>query len=1008
MESLYFHIMLIQSIKQTAIVMVFILLSFGKLQAQTDLPILRPVEDERLQKYTYNKIYSAKNGKLFLGTTSGLLCYDGINLRKYSHIDGDTNSLSGNNITNIAEDEKGNLYVSTLSNGINYLDVKKDKFIHLSIFNNGPEWLVKLWGEELLNANVYIDDDQNIWIGGGQFGGLYYSKAGTKKYKKIELDSKEPWLLTVLDIKQDLTTKDKLWLATNRGIFSVNRKTFSISKNFTAGNLTDSLQKGVSITKLDIRNDGSLWFGTSGLGMGRYEIARGRYYLFKSHKFIFSKKIDISSFIKRNDTEYYVTLRNSSVFIFNIDTKKYAPLPDYFLSRNGTFYNYFITTNTRVLIPLPDLFHSTELKESEEITDDRFGNIWCIINKRLFVTYANRKHFMTIKIRDYLDKDSTPILLQDIKWNPVKKFYHAIFKTENTDGVFFNGINLDSNLRLIKSVSLRETGNTSITLDSTNQLEDYATITSFNLSNYSYESNYNSKNGTQLIIQNDLKSGKFKKIIIPLSIKADIYPYYDIDDHGYLWIATSQGVFAYEPRNLKRIYSYEKKNRLPVKQLINITGKGVMCIMSEEGIKLYDYINDRSVDIPVTEELLSNRYNIGGYANNLLFVSFPGYLQYVPIDSLLNQKENRICYLSELLVTDENNSLKSEPTSVENIGLKHYQNDITFSISTTEFYQPQRLQYRYMLERSDNDWSYSDFNNRNISYKNLAPGTYTYRAGIKSSDGTWSKNELKHIITIHPAFWQTSWFKILGAAAILGLITLFFYYRLRLIRTQQQKRAEQEKELLELEAKALRAQMNPHFIFNCMNSIKSLIQQHEEEKSVNYLTTFSKLIRTLFNNADKKEISLYDEMETCKHYLQLEAMRFDTKFSYEVKVDENLDMKSVTLPALIIQPFIENAIWHGIVPKGTGGHIELSVMQNGSKIEIVIDDDGIGREASKQNKSASGLTHQSKGVNLTQSRLELDNLLRQRQAQLEITDKKDEQGLATGTKVIITINEELS
>ena len=222
----------------------------------------------------------------------------------------------------------------------------------------------------------------------------------------------------------------------------------------------------------------------------------------------------------------------------------------------------------------------------------------------------------------------------------------------------------------------------------------------------------------------------------------------------------------------------------------------------------------------------------------------------------------------------------------------------------------------------------------------------------------------------------------------------------------EKHRAIQENALLELEAKALRAQMNPHFIFNCMNSIKSLIQQHEEEKSVNYLTTFSKLIRTLFNNANKKEISLYDEIETCKLYLQLEAMRFDTKFSYAVKVEENLDLKSVQVPALIIQPFIENAIWHGIVPKGEEGHVELSVMKKDNTVEINIDDNGIGREASKQNKPASSIGHQSKGVNLTKSRLELDNLLRQRQAKLEMIDKKDENGLAMGTKIIISIKEE--
>ena len=213
---------------------------------------------------------------------------------------------------------------------------------------------------------------------------------------------------------------------------------------------------------------------------------------------------------------------------------------------------------------------------------------------------------------------------------------------------------------------------------------------------------------------------------------------------------------------------------------------------------------------------------------------------------------------------------------------------------------------------------------------------------------------------------------------------------------------------LELEARALRTQMHPHFIFNCLNSIKSLIQQNENKKSVTYLTTFSKLIRTLFNNADKKEISLFDEIETCKLYLQLEAIRFDAKFSYAVNTDENVDMKSVQIPAMIIQPFIENAIWHGIMPCTTGGHVLLTVIKKNQVIEIIIEDDGVGREASQQNKPASGFVHESKGVSLTQSRLALSNLLQQRQVKLVTIDKKDEKGRGTGTRVTISINEEIA
>ncbi|HRG93197.1 MAG TPA: histidine kinase [Chitinophagaceae bacterium] len=212
-----------------------------------------------------------------------------------------------------------------------------------------------------------------------------------------------------------------------------------------------------------------------------------------------------------------------------------------------------------------------------------------------------------------------------------------------------------------------------------------------------------------------------------------------------------------------------------------------------------------------------------------------------------------------------------------------------------------------------------------------------------------------------------------------------------------------EKEMVELEARALRAQMNPHFVFNCMNSIKSLIQDGESEKAVQYLTTFSKLIRNLFSQSDKNEITLYDEIETCRHYLQLEAMRFDAGFNYSIEIDEDIDLKSVLIPALIIQPFIENAIWHGLVPRGGGGELMIKIQLKGRNIDIVIDDNGIGREASKHHKSNLNAVHQSKGINLTQSRLLLYNSLQKGKAGLQYTDKLDSQGSSAGTKVVISI-----
>ncbi|HEY8782993.1 MAG TPA: ATP-binding protein [Mucilaginibacter sp.] len=227
-----------------------------------------------------------------------------------------------------------------------------------------------------------------------------------------------------------------------------------------------------------------------------------------------------------------------------------------------------------------------------------------------------------------------------------------------------------------------------------------------------------------------------------------------------------------------------------------------------------------------------------------------------------------------------------------------------------------------------------------------------------------------------------------------------------LIRQFRSKKEKMEHNLLELEAKTLRAQMNPHFIFNCMNSIKSLIQQDEGNKAVTYLTTFSKLLRTILQNSDEREVTLYDELETCKLYVQLEAMRFGDKFNYQFNIDESTDLKSIKVPALIIQPFIENAIWHGIMPRDGGGMIHLSVITDGNSVRCIVDDNGIGRERSKQNEFKMGQpSHQSKGICLTQNRLNLDSLLNSRNSHVEIIDKYDEHKKAAGTKVIVTFNQ---
>ena len=346
--------------------------------------------------------------------------------------------------------------------------------------------------------------------------------------------------------------------------------------------------------------------------------------------------------------------------------------------------------------------------------------------------------------------------------------------------------------------------------------------------------------------------------------------------------------------------------------------------------------------------------------------------------------------------------------NMKELRLNHNQNHLEFSYSLLEFWNQNLTVTEWKIDGLNMDWvaPIPDMNKFKAKFiPPLSPGKYVFRVRAKVANEDWRKQEAALTIVIAPPFWQTKWFWIIIVGSVIA-VALFFYIRYVLSKKQKEKeKAIHEKELVELEAKALRAQMNPHFVFNSLNSIKSLINKNENETAANYLTTFSKLIRSLFQNSDKREVSLKEELETCQFYTQLEKMRFGDKVEFVFDIDESIDLKDFKVPALILQPFIENAIWHGLMPKETGGKVTISVKRSDGAIQCIIDDNGIGREQSKKLRPQYEASHQSKGIGLTQSRLELDKLLNEREDAIYIIDKEDENGRPEGTKVIITFKQ---
>jgi sensor histidine kinase YesM len=228
----------------------------------------------------------------------------------------------------------------------------------------------------------------------------------------------------------------------------------------------------------------------------------------------------------------------------------------------------------------------------------------------------------------------------------------------------------------------------------------------------------------------------------------------------------------------------------------------------------------------------------------------------------------------------------------------------------------------------------------------------------------------------------------------------------KLVETQKIKQVatEFEHKIAETEMIALRAQMNPHFIFNCLNSIKLYTLENDSQTASEYLTKFSQLIRLVLENSRSEKVTLQKELETLKLYLELEAMRFKDKVQYKINIVPHIDQQYIEMPPLLLQPYVENAIWHGLMHKPEGGNIAIDISQPTEYLlHIEISDDGIGREMARVHKSKSATRQKSFGLKMTSERLDAINHIYQTKTEVKIVDLTDENGNATGTKVIIEI-----
>ncbi|MBK7945178.1 MAG: histidine kinase [Flavobacteriales bacterium] len=304
--------------------------------------------------------------------------------------------------------------------------------------------------------------------------------------------------------------------------------------------------------------------------------------------------------------------------------------------------------------------------------------------------------------------------------------------------------------------------------------------------------------------------------------------------------------------------------------------------------------------------------------------------------------------------------------------LSYQRHHLTFDYSATAFSKPEDVRYRYRIAGFDPDWL-PPTDARFASYSNLPHGSYTFEVIAAIGDGPWS-DPASIAFRIDPPYWARWWFFVI--CAIVLAAAAFAVHRVRASRRERREKTRQlllRSRMLQLEQQALNANMNRHFVFNALNSIQFHINRQDRATASKYLTSFAKLIRKNLDASQSDTTSLAEELERLELYLKLEHMRFKDKFRYTIAVDPEVDTRTARLPAMMLQPYVENSIWHGILPMDRQGHVSITVGLNAPKdhVSVRIEDDGIGVHQSLEAKRGAEGDHISRGIEITKGRADV-------------------------------------
>lgn len=471
------------------------------------------------------------------------------------------------------------------------------------------------------------------------------------------------------------------------------------------------------------------------------------------------------------------------------------------------------------------------------------------------------------------------------------------------------------------------------------------------------------------------------------------------DSSGTLWFTTYGGGLNRYNRATDSFTGVTTRDGLPSNSLYGtlMDDAGRLWISSNAGIILHDPASSRSHVYNAADGLQADEFSFKAWgrlsSGEFLFGGVRGLSRFHP-DSLRPSLRPAPVVVTEFRVFDT--IIRQELADGDTVMLWHDQNFVSFEFAALDYANPAGIRYAYRLEGFDDNWVHCG-ERRYASFTNLDPGTYVFTVRGTNSDGIWNPSPLRVVLRVVPPYWMTWWFRTLVTAGLLASAAAGIWLRMQGERLRRRS--------VESQLQALRLQVNPHFIFNALSSVQHLILVGEHELAVSYLSRFSRLVRGVLENSERMAVSIAEELEMLRHYLHLESLRFEERFSYSIEIDPGLDVQHLGIPTMLIQPCVENAIRHGLLHKRGQGHLKIALSQSGPRIRCVIEDDGVGRRRAAEIRENSPEQRRSMGIRVTEERLDILNAVlgEKEPLSMAVTDLTDDDGLPRGTRVEIFI-----